>query len=147
MLARITLTHETAKELDCLENRIRRVGDYRVLRRIGAIRAYVAGISVSTIAEVVGLAEQTVRNWCHDFIAHGVATLKYRPPRLTKTQKRELCTMDRRKPVGDGVSVSVLDIDHGTSFYSYRISKQNKLLFLANLTISHGQSLRPEFLG
>lgn len=107
MIVRITLTQETAKEMDRLENTAKRLGDYRLLRRIGAIRAYLAGTAIAQIAQTLCLAEQTVRNWCHQFLAKVVKSLQFgrssgRPSRLTKTQKRILCQIIERGPLEAG---------------------------------------------
>ncbi len=57
-----------------------------------------SGLAISTIAAFLGLAEQTMRNWLHDFLQTGVASLVYRkqpgrPTRLTKRQKEQLKQM------------------------------------------------------
>ena len=95
MQVRITLTNKTTKKLEQMEQRAKRCGNYRLLRRLTAIKQLLAGISVATIAETFGLAEQTIRNWWHAFLVNGAASLIYkkppgRPARLSKNQKRKL---------------------------------------------------------
>ncbi len=81
--------------MDKLEQTYKRQGNYRCLRRLATMRMIESGIAIATIATALGLAEQTIRNWFHAFMSTGVASLKFhkpsgRPPRLTKSQKREL---------------------------------------------------------
>jgi len=95
MHARITLTKETIKRLEDEEKRAKRRGNYRVLRRLVAIRLLITGMGVEPIATAFGLAEQTIRNWWHAFLQKGVSSLRYkkppgRPSRLSKSQKKEL---------------------------------------------------------
>lgn len=95
MKARIILSKETTKRLEKKEQRAKRRGNYRLLRRIAAIRQVVVGIRVEMIAETFGLAEQTIRNWWHAFLEKGSKSLNYkkpsgRPAKLDKKQKKEL---------------------------------------------------------
>ena len=95
MEARITLSRTTTKQLAEKEQRARRRGNYRLLRRLAAIRQLVAGARVEFVANTFGLAEQTIRNWWHAFLARGVASLNYkkppgRPAKLSKSQRGEL---------------------------------------------------------
>ena len=92
---RITLTNKTTKKLEQMEQQAKRHSNYRLLRRLTAIRQLLAGIDVATIAATFGLAEQTIRNWWHAFMIHGVNSLSYkkppgRPAQLSQSQKREL---------------------------------------------------------
>lgn len=95
MNARITLSRKTTKQLEEKEQRARRAGNYRLLRRLAAIRQLVAGATVTFVADTFGLAEQTIRNWWHAFLTKGVATLNYkkpagRPAQLSKKHRQEL---------------------------------------------------------
>ena len=95
MHIRLKLSPKTSQQLDEVENKAKRTSNYRLLRRITALRMLVSGFSVSTIASLFRLAEQTIRNWFHLFLLFGCAALRYkkpsgRPSRLTKTQKRHL---------------------------------------------------------
>jgi transposase len=67
----------------------------RWVKRIHTILYAVEGRLVPDIAEILGLSEQCVRNYVSAFVLKGLDSLVYqrpagRPPRLTKTQKREL---------------------------------------------------------
>ena len=95
MQARITLNNEDIKKLEEKERRARRQGNYRLLRRIAAIRQWIAGVSVQTIADMFGLAEQTIRNWRTAFMLRRVESLNYkkppgRPAKLSQKQRKEL---------------------------------------------------------
>lgn len=68
------------------------------MRRVAVIRMVESGVAIANIALMIGLAEQTVRNWIHSFLSKGVSSLAYkkppgRPARLTKTQKQQLKEM------------------------------------------------------
>lgn len=57
-----------------------------------------SGMAIITIATLLGVVEQTIRNWLHDFLQGGAASLSYRKPpgrptRLTKRQKEHLKQM------------------------------------------------------
>ncbi len=95
MRIRITLSNKANKELEVMERRAKRRSNYRLLRRITALRQLVAEFSVQKIAETFGLSEQTIRNWRNAFILNGVASLKYkkppgRPAKLSQKQRQEL---------------------------------------------------------
>ena len=95
MTIRITLSNKTTKEMEVMEQRAKRRSNYRLLRRITAIRQLAAEISVETIATTFGLAEQTIRNWRDAFILKGVSSLMYkkppgRPAKLSQKQRKEL---------------------------------------------------------
>ena len=67
----------------------------RLVKRIHTILYALEGRSVADIAEILGMSEQCVRNYIAAFVLKGLDSLAYqhpsgRPPRLTKTQKREL---------------------------------------------------------
>ena len=95
MEARITLSKTTTKQLAEIEQRARRGGNYRLLRRLAGLRQLVEGARVQFVATTFGLAEQTIRNWRNAFISRGIASLHYkkppgRPAKLSKSQRREL---------------------------------------------------------
>lgn len=67
----------------------------RLIRRIHALLALADGTSVNEIAQLLGVGEQTIRDWLHAFVLRGVASLVYhrregRPPKLTPAQRAEL---------------------------------------------------------
>ena len=103
MQIRITLSSETTQKVEVIEKRARRRGEYRVLRRIAAIRQIAEGLSVEMIAKTFGLAEQTIRNWRKAFILRGVSTLIYkkppgRPAKLSDKQRKELAEIIEAGP-------------------------------------------------
>ncbi len=98
MNVRITIGKETAKQIEQRETAAKRNGDYRLLRRITGLRMIESGMAIIVIATLLGVAEQTIRNWLHDFLQAGAASLSYRKPpgrptRLTKRQKEQLKQM------------------------------------------------------
>ena len=79
----------------------------RLVKRIHALFAIVEGKSVAEVAELLDLGEQTVRDYVCAFIGKGVASLSYkrpsgRPPRLTKTQRKELADLIAAGPEAAG---------------------------------------------
>lgn len=82
-------------------------GPLRLVRRIQALLYLADGSSVAEVAEMLGIGEQTVRDYLGAFIVKGVASLVYqrppgRPARLTKTQRRELAEMIKAGPEAAG---------------------------------------------
>jgi transposase len=70
-------------------------GQLRLIKRIHALLYLIDGFSVAEVAERLGLGEQTVRDYLCAFLLKGADSLVYqrpsgRPPRLTKTQRKEL---------------------------------------------------------
>lgn len=67
----------------------------RLIRRIHALLGLADGKSVWEMAQLLGVGEQTVRDWLHAFVLGGTDSLFYRPrsgrpPKLTATQRQEL---------------------------------------------------------
>lgn len=78
-------------------------GDIRLIRRIHTVLYLADGQAVSEVAAVLGLSEQAVRNYFHAFLLKGPHSLVYkrppgRPPRLTKTQRKELADLIEAGP-------------------------------------------------
>lgn len=95
MTIRIQLSNGTRKEVLARLKSAYRGGDTRLIRRIHALLMLVEGQSVSEVADLLGLGEQTVRDWRNAFLQRGVASLVYkrppgRPKRLTKRQRCEI---------------------------------------------------------
>lgn len=70
-------------------------GDFRTAKRIMAIFAVADGTMYSVIASTLKLSEESIRLWVNAFLLYGLEGLKIskpsgRPPKLTKTQKKEL---------------------------------------------------------
>jgi transposase len=73
-------------------------GNLRLIRRIHALLQIADGQPLTNVAEMLNLGEQTVRDYIRAFILKGVDSLVYkrppgRPPKLTKTQRRELAKL------------------------------------------------------
>ena len=70
-------------------------GHLRLVKRIHALLCVVDGESVAEVSDLLHLGEQTVRDYICSFLLKGVDSLRYqrpsgRPPKLTKTQRKEL---------------------------------------------------------
>jgi transposase len=77
------------------------------VKRTHALLYIVGGWSVAQVCEVLGLGEQTVRDYICSFLVKGVQSLCYRrppgrPARLTKTQRKELAELITAGPEAAG---------------------------------------------
>ena len=87
--------------LNALFERLHRayaIGQLRLIKRIHALLYVIEGKPVAEVAEILDLSEQSVRNYVRAFILKGVDSLAYkrppgRPPKLTKTQRKELAAL------------------------------------------------------
>jgi transposase len=82
-------------------------GPLRLVRRIHAVLAIAEGQAVAEVADQLKLSEQAVRDDVTRFILEGIASLSYRrppgrPPKLTKTQRKELSDLLTAGPEAAG---------------------------------------------
>lgn len=94
-MVRIALTGATRKMLSGRLQQAYATHTTRLIRRIHALLWLGDGKSVWEVAGLLGIGEQTVRDWLHAFVLKGVDSLFYhphpgRPAKLTDTQRREL---------------------------------------------------------
>lgn len=94
-MVRIALTGESRKSLVARLQQAYGNHATRLIRRIHALLGLAGGQSVFEVAEVLGVGEQTVRDWLHSFVLDGLGSLFYkarsgRPPKLTDSQRQEL---------------------------------------------------------
>jgi transposase len=94
-MVRIALTGESRKALVARLQQAYGNRATRLVRRIHALLGLAEGQSVYETAQLLGIGEQTVRDWLHAFVLDGVASLFYRPrpgrpPKLTPAQRAEL---------------------------------------------------------
>ena len=73
-------------------------GHLRLVKRIQALLYVVDDKSVAEVSGLLHLGEQTVRDYICTFLLKGVDSLSYqrpsgRPPKLTKTQRKELADL------------------------------------------------------
>ena len=73
-------------------------GHLRLVKRIHALHYVVDGKSEAEVSDLLHLGEQTVRDYIRTFILRGVDSLSDkqpsgRPPKLTKTQRKELADL------------------------------------------------------
>lgn len=91
----MSLRNQTRKECLNLLKSAQRNGDLRMAKRIMALLAVADGTLYSVLAATLKVNEESIRLWVNSFLLKGVAGLKSnkysgRPPKLTKTQKKEL---------------------------------------------------------
>jgi transposase len=82
-------------------------GALRLVKRIHALLALAEDMSVQEVAAMLGLGEQTVRDYRNLFLLKHLASLTYkrspgRPSKLTKAQRRELADLIKAGPQAAG---------------------------------------------
>ena len=82
-------------------------GALRLVKRIHALLALAEGMSVQEVAAMLGLGEQTGRDYRNLFLLKHLASLTYkrspgRPSKLTKAQRRDLANMIKAGPQAAG---------------------------------------------
>jgi transposase len=78
-------------------------GSLKLVKRIQALLALTQGQSVCQVADMLGLGEQTIRDYRNQFLFKGMASLVYksppgRPSKLTKTQRQQLAEWIKGRP-------------------------------------------------
>src|SRR5262245_21514166 len=78
-------------------------GSLKLVKRIHALLALAHGQSVSAVAEMLSLGEQTVRDYRNQYLFKGMASLVYQAPpgrhsKLTKTQRQQLAEWIKASP-------------------------------------------------
>lgn len=110
MLAfRLTISCELRKELDLALKSAQRLGDFRLLTRILAVLAYSDGQSVDNIAHFLKVSIDSVEQWVKMFLCYKLKGLRSkkssgRKPKLTRDQKRLLCSLLDSGPLACGFS-------------------------------------------
>jgi transposase len=107
MRIRIRLTDSSRQAVVARLHSAYQGNQLRLVKRIHALIAIVEGESVAEVAELLHLGEQTVRDYVCAFIRKGVDSLSYkrpsgRPPKLTKTQRKELADLITAGPEAAG---------------------------------------------
>jgi transposase len=87
----------------------RNSGDQRMVKRILAVLAVSDGILYSVIATTLKVSEESIRLWVNALLLKGVRGLKSkkgpgRPPKLTKTQRKQLDKLITEGPTKAGFS-------------------------------------------
>jgi transposase len=78
-------------------------GSLKLVKRIHTLLALAQGQSVSDVAEMLALGEQTVRDYRNQYLFKGLASLVYqappgRPSKRTKTQRQQLAEWIQASP-------------------------------------------------
>jgi transposase len=82
-------------------------GSLKLIKRIHALLALAQGQSVSEVAQMLALGEQTVRDYRNQYLCKGMASLVYtappgRPSKRTKTQRQQLAQWIKASPQDSG---------------------------------------------
>ena len=85
----------------------RKAGNTRVPQRILALLGLSDGQPINVVASILGVSHEAIRLWVGDFILNGVSSLRIgkspgRPPKLTKSQKKELASIIEKGPEAAG---------------------------------------------
>ena len=104
---RVTFSKETVKELKGELQKAYERGDLRAVRRLSVLVMIGERINVAVIRALWDVSVQTVYNWLWSFVRERWDGIQYhkgpgRPPRLTKTQKRELYDLVKAGPEAAG---------------------------------------------
>ncbi len=78
-------------------------GSLKLVKRLQALLALTQGPSVREVADMLGLGEQTIRDYRNQCLFKGMASLVYktppgRPSKLTKTQRQQLTPWIKGRP-------------------------------------------------
>lgn len=122
-MVRIALSGTTRKILSGRLQQAYATHTTRLIRRIHALLELADGKTVWETAQLLGIGEQTVRDWLHAFVLNGVASLFYRPhagrpAKLTETQRHELRELLLAGPEASGyptacwTTVLIADLIH-----------------------------------
>jgi transposase len=108
-MVRMTLVGETRKALIQRLQQAYASHATRLIRRIHALLALADGKRMDEVAALLGLGEQTVRDWVHAFLVQGMDGLFYhpragRPAKLTVSQRHELKELVLAGPEAAGYS-------------------------------------------
>jgi transposase len=104
---RIRLNTETRQSLTVRLGQAYASGSLRLVKRIHVLLQISQDSSVIEVAELFGLGEQTVRDHVKAFLLKGLQSLIYkrpsgRPPKLNKTQRKELAELVKAGPEAAG---------------------------------------------
>jgi len=103
----LQLSSFTRKQLYRRLKEVYASGSLKLVKRIHALLALAQGQSVSEVADMMSLGEQTVRDYRNQFLLKGMASLVYksspgRPSKLTKTQRQQLAEWIKASPQDSG---------------------------------------------
>ena len=92
---RITFSKSNVKRFQQELGKAYQRGDKRTIRHLSVLLMIGSKVALATILSVWNVSQQTVYNWLNDFLVDQFNSLEYqnvpgRPPRLTKSQKRDL---------------------------------------------------------
>jgi transposase len=104
---RITFSKSNVKRFQQELNKAYQRGDKRAICRLSVLLMIGSNVALETILSVWNVSQQTAYNWLNDFLAYQFDRLEYqnapgRPPRLTKSQKRELAQWIEEGPEACG---------------------------------------------
>src|SRR6266853_1520553 len=103
----LQLSSFTRKQLSRRLQQAYASGSLQLVKRIHALLALAQGQSVSEVAEMLSLGEQTVRDYRNQYLFKGMASLvdkapPGRPSKLTKTQRQQLAEWIKASPQDAG---------------------------------------------
>lgn len=149
-MVRMTLVRETRKALIQRLQQAYANQTTRLVRRIHALLTLAEGKALDEVAEMLGVGEQTVRDWVHAFLLRGVDSLFYharpgRPAKLTGSQRQELKGLVLAGPEAAGYSSAcwtsgmIADLIHLRFRVEYAPGYVCHLLGLLGLSFQRGR--------
>lgn len=92
---KLTFNSKQREELKKMQGEANSKGDTQALRRINGLLGLGEGYLVRDVAKILGVCCETIRQWVREFLARGLDAIKPqlksgRPPKLTKSQRKEL---------------------------------------------------------
>ncbi len=103
MTFKLRLSKSKKESLQAALKRAEKNGDFSKTKRILTILLLHAGHAVSELIELLQVSDQAIRNWLKSYLLRGIRGLRSgkspgRPPKLTKTQRRELAKFIKNGP-------------------------------------------------
>ena len=109
-MCRITFSKATVKQLKVELGKAYDRGDLRAVRRLSVLVMVGERMSLADILSLWNVSVQSVYNWMKEFVEERWQSLEIdkapgRPPRLTKTQKRQLSAWVKAGPEACGYPI------------------------------------------
>ena len=108
LLFQLKLSKRQKEALQDGLNRAEKSGDYKKCKKIMAILLINSKQCAHEASEILNVHIQTIRNWFKKYLLGGIRGLRHgsspgRPPKLTKTQRRELIAIIKAGPETAGL--------------------------------------------
>jgi len=104
---KLNLTQFQKQSLQKLLNEARSVCNSKIMQRVSALLGLSSDQSIRTMADILCVSKETIRQWIRDYLNQKMNSLKLkpksgRPPKLTKTQRKTLFKLIAAGPQAAG---------------------------------------------